>query len=306
MKRQQKLETELSSDVKTSATLQKSTNMLTAIKHKIWSSQGNLNKTTKESSSMGTLSSAKFSDLVGAGSGGSSAGSIASRAGTVQRRVAASKFKSQSRNKDLTGEDSSFKIGEIEADGRRTVTSLNGLQRDSEVLYVGTFSSNEDNGKRGKICDVFEVDEASSDTEHDMRKSGYGTLSRSFSQPDFLADCHTDSKIADEVIMQRPSGLFDRPMLGSIAFRRSVTAALSQLHPETNSIDDSTNSASNTTRNSSSLAKSRSGVKPRQFLNISDSDSDGIDGFSDDDQEDAGSPIQRFLAVWGLEEYLAV
>ncbi|XP_055920974.1 pre-mRNA splicing regulator USH1G [Eupeodes corollae] len=281
LKRQQKTEQEYEN------MKPKPSTMLAAIKHKIWSSQGNLNKTPKE-----PINGAKFSDLVG--------GSISSRVGAVQKKVLVSKMKNQSRDRDREN-DATFKIGEIESDGKRTITSLTGLQRDSEVLYVGTFSSNEDSGKRGKLTDVFDM-EANSDTERETPRIGYGTLSRSFSQPDFLAAQH-DDEACNDILLQRPTGLFDRPMLGSIAFRRSVTAALSQLHPEASSIDSS-NSA-NTSRKIGTLGKSRL-VKSRSFLNISDSDSEGACFSDDDDQEDSGSPIQRFLAVWGLDEYLAV
>ncbi|XP_055858767.1 pre-mRNA splicing regulator USH1G isoform X1 [Episyrphus balteatus] len=283
MKRQQKTEQEYEN------MKPKPSTMLAALKHKIWSSQGNLNKPPKE-----PMNGAKFSDLVG--------GSISSRVGAVQKKVMVSKLKNQSsRERGDRENDTGFKIGEIESDGKRTITSLTGLQRDSEVLYVGTFSSNEDNGKRGKLTDVFDM-EANSDTEREVPRIGYGTLSRSFSQPDFLA-AQNDDEACNDILLQRPTGLFDRPMLGSIAFRRSVTAALSQLHPEASSIDSS-NSA-NTSRKLGQLGKSRS-VKSRSFLNISDSDSEGACFSDDEDQEDSGSPIQRFLAVWGLDEYLAV
>ena len=90
-------------------------------------------------------------------------------------------------------------------------------------------------------------------------------------------------------------------MLGSISFGRSVTAALSQLNTEVLSIDSS-NSMANSGVNSSSLSTCK-GMKPRSYLTISDSDTDGASD-SDDDQEGNASPIQRFLAVWGLEEHL--
>lgn len=264
--------------------------MLAALKHKIWScSQGNLKQELKDqTNSNGT----KFSELV--------SGTVSSRVGAVQKKAYASKFRHLQNQQKI--KDNGFQIGEIEANGKRTITSLTGVQRDSEVLYVGSFSSNSDNGKRGKITDIFDL-EADDDIDTGIdtgicREIGYGTLSRSYSQPDFLA-MKTDEDLGTEIRLQRPIGLFDRPTLGSLAFRRSVTAALNQLHPEASSIDSS-NSLS-TIRKNLPLSKSR-GIKPRSFLTLSDTDSEGAS--ESDDEHHNGTPIQRFLAVWGLEEHL--
>ncbi|XP_037948008.1 Usher syndrome type-1G protein homolog [Teleopsis dalmanni] len=302
MKRQQKQENECVDVKPASITNKSSGKMLSTLKQKIWSSQGNLNKSGKDNFNNTNPGSTKFSDLVGTSSNNNAGGSMVSRTGTVQK-----KLKSQAAGNNYGDAANGFKIGEIEADGKRTITSLTGLQRDSEVLYVGTFSSNEDNGKRGKISDVFEVEAANSDTERDTGRLGYGTLSRSFSQPDLLDDYSCEG-LSEEIGAQRPAGLFDRPMLGSIAFRRSVTAALSHLHTNSYSPDTASNSTTNTSLNTSvtTAGKSR-GNKGRTFLNLSDSDSDGGDAFSDEDDQDvAGSPIQRFLAVWGLDEYINI
>ena len=111
--------------------------------------------------------------------------------------------------------------------------------------------------------------------------------------------------------MQRPADLFDRVMLGSVALRRSVTAGLSQLQPvdymphdmETGST--STSTATGRQNGVTTVTKTRNN-KQRSFLNISDSDSEGADGYSDDEQDNATNPIARFLTAWGLEEYLPV
>ncbi|XP_050324977.1 pre-mRNA splicing regulator USH1G [Bactrocera neohumeralis] len=320
MKRQQKLENdqiETGSKAMAVASNSNKSNMLSTLKQKIWSSQGNLHKPTRDSAPLAapcpSISSGstatKFSELVSPGSGsGGSVGSIASRAGTVQKKLRSHQHSGHSNKVDETG----FKIGGIEPDGKRTVTSLIGVQRDSEVLYVGTFSSNEESSKRGKISDVFEVDEPSSDRERETAKLAYGTLSRSFSQPDILGDTLTSTgRLSEEFAMQRPAGLFDRPMLGSIAFRRSVTAALSQLQPDDYLPHDmetgntSTSTATGRQSGATTVTKTRSN-KQRSFLNISDSDSEGADGYSDDEQDNACNPIARFLTAWGLEEYLPV
>lgn len=295
MKRQQKQDHDFR-EVKSPPNGKSSGKMLSSLKQKIWSSQGNLHKVSKETSPPANSAGVKFSELVQSGTTANcGGGSVASRKGNT--------FSTKS--KGCGGADTGFKIGEIEPDGRRTITSLSGVQRDSEVLYVGTFSSNEDNCKRGKINGLFEVDEAgNSDCESTNTKSAYGTLSRSFSQPDILGDNEPCDTLRSEMNLQRPAGLFDRPMLGSIAFRRSVTAALSQLNTDVYTGIEQTTSTQPSTRTNSICSKTRS-VKQRSFLHLTDSDSDGGDGFSDDDDQDVpGGPIQRFLTVWGLEEYL--
>lgn len=284
-KRQQKLEQEMNSKPN-----QNGSSVLSALKHKIWAtSQGNLKQAYKDHTNTNTT---KFSALVG--------GTVASRAGAVQKKANALKFKQQHCiTSQPRPEDSGFKIGEMESNGKRSIRSLQGVQRDSEVLYVGSFSSNGDVSRRGKIADVFDVD-ANSDTEREYPRE-HQFLSRSMSQPDFFASS-ADDEVSAEVKLQRPYGLFDRPMLGSLAFGRSVTSALSQLHPEGSSIGSS-NSTMNSRKNGP-LAKSRAG-KARSFLNISDSDSDGGTD-SDENQHESRTAIQRFLSAWGLEEHLHI
>lgn len=355
MKRQQQRQIHDYCDLKPSSkqTLvsSKSSNMLSTLKQKIWSSQGNLNKTPREPAASPIAPSVpqtrqagvtKFSDLVGSGSSSSGGSTIASRMGTVQKKPSIQLKQSQQHQQHpppphqvksqhssacphaAASVDSGFKVRELEPDGKRTITSLTGLQRDSEVLYVGTFSSTEEsNGKRGKIADVFEVDDEGN--ERETTRLGYSSaLSRSFSQPDILGDVQLAQELNEELVLQRPVGLFDRPtMLGSIAFRRSVTAALSQLQLQ--AADDSVDSISSSTmRNATSTHhsinnnnnnKSRSsGNKARLYLNLSDdsdSEGDGEDVYSDDDDDDddqqaTASALQRFLTVWALEEYLPV
>ena len=206
IKRQQKIEQSIESDFKTMP--HRPSTVLTDLKQRLWSSsQGNLKQPQREQGQLNN--GTKFSALVG--------GTISGQRGAVQRKVQKAK-----QNNMTAGGD--FKIGEIESGGKRSVRSLQGVQRDSEVLYVGTFSSNADIGKRGKITDVFGVDESKSDAEEEadtIVPYAGGTLSRSFSQPDFLANeaGTPQEEVSEEVILQRPSGLFDRPMLGSLAFR---------------------------------------------------------------------------------------
>ncbi|XP_001361594.2 Usher syndrome type-1G protein homolog [Drosophila pseudoobscura] len=295
----------------------KPSNMLSTLKQKIWSSQGNLNKTPREPAP--ATAPTKFSDLVGSGSSSSGGSTIASRVGTVQKRPSHLQRQHTSacpHSKVVGDGDGGFKVRELEPDGKRTITSLTGLQRDSEVLYVGTFSSTEESvGKRGKITDVFEVESSIDEPDHNENRIGYSSaLSRSFSQPDILGDNPLTQELSEDLGRQRPVGLFDRPtMLGSIAFRRSVTAALSQLQLHTDTSSTSTmRNAGGSNGNGNHVKERSGGNKGRMYLNLSDdtdSEGGGNDIYSedeDDDQEAMCSALQRFLAVWALEEYLPV
>ena len=122
----------------------------------------------------------------------------------------------------------------MEANGKRSVRSIQGLRRDSEVLYVGTYSSNDDSNaseRRGKLKDVFDVEPSphngrendDADEDSGSGASGkFGTMSRSISQPDFLASAAAaagnDDGVTEDVLLQRPSGLFSRPSFGNLAF----------------------------------------------------------------------------------------
>lgn len=112
-----------------------------------------------------------------------------------------------------------FFLIKIEVDGRKSVRSLTGLRRDSEVMYVGTYETQaQQMGKRGKISDV------------------WGTLSKAKSTPDLLGDRDYDNDDDDDdgdnhqiknvvqeaVLFQEPASIFNRPGFGSVAFRRAV------------------------------------------------------------------------------------
>lgn len=156
----------------------------------------------------------------------------------VKRQSAAAKLnkqKQQQLSNPFNNDD--FKIGEIEPEsGKRSVRSIHGLRRDSEVLYVGTFQHNPDAGKRGAIGNLFEDldQEANTVNEEDEEDGGGGdlevqfangmkfsTISRSLSQPNFLrgenGGHYDDDELNEEVMMQRPSGIFSRPSLGHLA-----------------------------------------------------------------------------------------
>lgn len=98
-----------------------------------------------------------------------------------------------------------MQISEIE-DGKRSVRSIKGYRRDSEVMYGGTM----ENSKRTLLEGIFNESDAE-------LQSTTGTLTRSISQPDFMQELNNNS----ETIQQERAGIFVRPGIGSLAFRYS-------------------------------------------------------------------------------------
>ncbi|XP_053662842.1 pre-mRNA splicing regulator USH1G [Anopheles marshallii] len=288
--RQQKLERDQDTSLRVRP--HRPSNMLQALKHKLWSgSQGNLAQGQPRivhDASQAAPSTTKFSALVGGTQRGS---------GAVKKRADAMKIRQQMENGD-------FKIGEMESNGKRSVRSIQGLRRDSEILYVGTYSSNDESNaseRRGKLQDVFDVDPTNgrdnddADEDSNSGASGkFGTISRSLSQPDFLATAFTADEVTEDVLLQRPSGLFNRPSFGNLAFPRSVSNVLAQLSNE--------HSSTSVSSDGSTKAKATA-IKPRSQLVISDSDSD-MDS-SENDENDSNA-ILRFLSAFKLEDYYPI
>ncbi|XP_042880375.1 Usher syndrome type-1G protein homolog [Penaeus japonicus] len=156
-----------------------------------------MNGPRKDSRLLYDTNSPKFSDLT-------NTNNPKKNLGGIQKKII--KKKVQDENK------SDFKVRETEGDGKRSVRSLSGFRRDSEILFVpnGSLSST-NSGKRGKISDVFETEDGNED----------GRLHRTASQPDFYE--------ISEPNMQHRGSLFARPGFGSVAFRY-VSAA----HTHTN------------------------------------------------------------------------
>lgn len=178
---------------------------------------------------------------------GSSAGTVSGAGNTlkgfkgtmsmVKRQSAAAKMNKQ-KQQQLSNpfHNDDFKIGEIEpGSGKRSVRSIHGLRRDNEVLYVGTFQHNPEAGKRGAIGNLFEdldQENATVNEEDELELEGgeqlevqfangmkFSTISRSMSQPSFMMreNGYDDDDLNDEVLLQRPSGIFNRPTLGNLA-----------------------------------------------------------------------------------------
>ncbi|XP_045535634.1 Usher syndrome type-1G protein homolog [Papilio machaon] len=221
-----------------------------------------------------------YSALVGTVSSG------ARGRGAVYKKALASKLRNGTLGKSNNNNDD-FKVGEVERTGRRSVTSLSGLRRDSEVMYVGTFGAGPQPHQRANVADVF----ADTDPPH---KS---TLVRSASQPDFLAAvAGEDSGLGQEVLLQEPASIFDRPGFGSVAFRRSITATLSGLPGVGGPGEDlSIGSAG-------SLA--RHAYQPAEWNSVH-SGSSTITSDEEGEVEESGyASLERFLIAWGLSQYV--
>lgn len=107
---------------------------------------------------------------------------------------------------------------QVEVNGKKSIRSLTGVRRDSEVMYVGTYDTQPQHIgiRRGKISDV------------------WGTLSKSQSTPDLLGERIYDEEeedreeenlnvAKDTAFLQEPASIFNRPGFGSVAFRRAVS-----------------------------------------------------------------------------------
>ncbi|KAF5306861.1 hypothetical protein FQA39_LY00091 [Lamprigera yunnana] len=197
--------------------------------------------------------------------------------GTVQRKILANKNK-------LASNDDDFKISEIE-DGKRSVRSLSGLKRGSEVMYCGTL----DNPRRGRLNDVFnenEYSDSTSDSNTTQSITNGNVLKRSVSQPDFMQQLDTS-----ESLQQEPASIFVRPGIGSFAFRKSITNTLQALSVTENMTEESSIGSAG------SLA-----ARQRQF--ISQPFDDDLSDPESSEEEATSSPLERFLVAWGLAEYI--
>lgn len=244
---------------------------------KVFGSHGNLSTIGKaEANNLYSNTDSKFSDLVAGGGNGS--GTMISR-GAARRKIDQIKLNRQANNE--------FKVGERE-NGNRTLRNIEGLTRDSEVLYVGTFQNNNNTEKRGRITDVFSSYDSNS-IDDDRRNIRQGTLSAWRSQPDLVVTSSND--IAEDMKNQRQTGLFDRHMLGgALSIGQSV-------------ISSSIDQASNHSSSESGSSKKQQKNLPRSQLLLSDSEeSDGSQNSSDENDE-SNQPLKRFLAAYSLEQH---
>ncbi|XP_045476823.1 Usher syndrome type-1G protein homolog [Harmonia axyridis] len=190
---------------------------------------------------------------------------------TLQRKLV-------NRNNKLANDDE-FKISEIE-DGKRTISSIKGYRRDSEILYSGTLEQT----RRGKLNGVFnEIEEVNTRNNYATIQSN--GMSRSLSQPDFMQQLREEGL---QKVDQEPASIFVRPGIGSMAFRKSITNTFSGV-----------NGPEMTTTGESSIG-SDSNYGMRNLISIEDELSD-VESSEDDHPN---GPLERFFTAWGLNEYL--
>ncbi|XP_069691328.1 pre-mRNA splicing regulator USH1G [Periplaneta americana] len=240
--------------------------------------------------------SPRFSEIVSGGGAGTLIGA-GKRTGVtgVQKKLQQKMNKAHqpaTNNQQGAGD---FKIGQVEMDGKRSLRSLTGLRRDSEVLYAGSYDTQAGGRQRGKLGDVF-------DTQ--------GELSRSTSEPDFLHNA--DSGFGDDVLLQEPASIFDRPGFGSVAFRNSISATLSAL-PRTDDKESTVTSNSEKGGGGSGTEDcsigSAGSLAKRNQRNTEGLPWDDEDVESDEDDESRSppqwSPLQLFLMSAGLSEFVS-
>lgn len=171
-----------------------------------------------------------FSAIV---SGGTMSRNVTS---TVQKKALANKFKSAIPEDDfkvnllktslknmLLNYGFFIQVSEID-DGKRSVRSIHGFRRDSEVMFGGTL----DVPKRGRLDGVFNESDENNRFPH-------SNLTRSMSQPDFMHELNNN----EENTQQEPASIFVRPGIGSLAFRKSITNTLQAMTIADAAIEDS-------------------------------------------------------------------
>ncbi|KAL1483160.1 hypothetical protein MTO96_002227 [Rhipicephalus appendiculatus] len=203
----------------------------------------------------------KFSDMVSTGT--STTVSSRKGLGAVSKKVHL--------RKQNTDPGEFNKVRTLDNDGKKSIRSLTGLQRDAEVVFDG---------------------------------SAPGDLSRAISEPDLGA--HPDSGLGEDE-PTTGSSMFERPGFGSVAFRNSISGTLLSLpscridDEEAGSIALPCGSVVDSIGSAGSLAQ-RQSVLPWE---------DVEDVYYEEDEEDeeedgGGTPpaIVVFLAAHGLAEYV--
>lgn len=196
-----------------------------------------------------------------------------------------------------------FKVVEIEVNGKKSIRSLTGLRRDSEVMYVGTYETQaQQMGKRGKISDV------------------WGTLSKAQSTPDLLGDRTYDEDteqddrdtngIRDTTFLQEPASIFNRPGFGSVAFRRAITNTFDNLPvPQMDMHQQNGNSCVNGSVNGSINGHRANSNGHNEEISIGSAGSlarrqsmwdDDLLSEEEEETDEEWTPLQRFLVANNL------
>ncbi|XP_012137439.1 SAM_USH1G_HARP domain-containing protein Sans isoform X2 [Megachile rotundata] len=199
----------------------------------------------------------------------------------------------------------------VEMNGKKSIRSLTGLRRDSEVIYVGTYETQAQQiGRRGRISDV------------------WGTLSKAQSTPDLLGDRIYDdddeqndnredvNDIRDATFLQEPASIFNRPGFGSVAFRRAITTTFDNIpvsqmdaHEQNGNscVNGSVNGSVNGHRTSSNghneeiSIGSAGSLARRQSLWDDDLLSETrIKMITEEETDEEWTPLQRFLVANNL------
>ncbi|KAG8185020.1 hypothetical protein JTE90_017044 [Oedothorax gibbosus] len=235
-----------------------------------------------------TYASPKYSDII-------SNGTTKKGLGAVSKRI-------QQKKQNIVMTAADFKVRETELNGKRSIRSLSGLLRDSEVLYVPRYDTQSTtsggNSHRRHMKDVF-------DTKSE--------LSRAISEPDFMHA--TDSGFGDDIPPLEPTAsIFERPGFGSVAFRNSMSGTLMSL-PSTTSTEENDDDSDD---DLDSIRASEKGSSDLQNDSVEDSIGsagslaqrnnhppwDDDEGHFDDEGIDA-TPLVVFLVAHGLMEYTA-
>ncbi len=193
-----------------------------------------------------------------------------------------------------------FKVCEMEWDGTKTIKSLSGLQRDSQILYVR--KERLKNGLNGHKSD--------------------DVISRANSEPDFnySADSGVDSGDSPEAC-----SMFERPGFGTVAFMRKNGFPRAMMMSLAESTDEDTQSSESPPVDP--VPSTSNGGRTRQHRrrgSLTDSigtlgslavrmrdapydDEDELENLDDDDDDDINenSPLELFLAANGISEYLS-
>lgn len=183
--------------------------------------------------------------------------------------------------------------------GKRSIRSIQGLQRDSEILYVATYEANNNNTnnlqKRGKLRDVFHHTDSSEDNESRNSSPAQVLLQRSKSNPNFLVNNlsrgHNDG---DE--NYSPTDFVNQRNINQC----SALMQASQLMTVNLKNSDNSDRSSSTESNSTYYKNlSQFNTKLREFKELSETDSE------DDESNilESGRSLERFLIAWSLEDY---
>lgn len=212
-------------------------------------------------------------------------GKKASILGGVAKKI---KQKQKNGTVDAMGE---FKVCELEMDGTKTIRSLSGLQRDSQILYVPT----EKERAKARVND---------------------NISRALSEPEFnySGDSGVDSGESPEA-----SSMFERPGFGNVSFMRRHGTSGALMSLPSDSTDDDTHS-SDLQEETHRLDNVDGGRRHRRG-SFSDSigtlgslahrmrnipwDDDDLEQL-DDEELNESTPLELFLAANACSEYLSL